>query len=97
MISFVTDPASGEVFIHADLDGMAELERIFAALKNGIAAGDCPHTHLFGPAWGGDELAGTMLDQERSADCRQIHHVKIDGWTDEWAKKHGLKSGRAPE
>lgn len=96
MISFVSNPDSGEVFIHADPEGLAELERLFGALKNGVDTGDCPHTHLFGPAWGGDELAETMLEQERSAGCRQVHHVKIHGWTDEWANKHGLKSERTP-
>ncbi len=96
MISFVTNPDSGEVFVHADREGLAELEQLFGALKNGVAAGDCPHTHLFAPAWGGDELAETMLDQERSTNCRQVQHVKIYGWTDDWAKKHGLKSGRTP-
>ncbi len=93
MIAFVTNPKSGEVFIHADFEGLAEMERLFGALKNGGGADDCPHSHLFGPTSGGDELAETMLDQEQDAGCISIAHVKIYGWTDEWARKHGLKGG----
>ncbi|MBI1322774.1 hypothetical protein GC170_06275 [bacterium] len=93
MISFVTNPESGELFIHADLVGLAELERLFGALKKGVAQDDCPHTHYFGPAWGGDELAESMLEQERDTGCKTIHHVKVYGWTEVWARKHGLKGG----
>ena len=32
-----------------------------------------------------------MLAQEREKGCKQVHHVKIYGWTDEWASKLGLK------
>jgi hypothetical protein len=32
-----------------------------------------------------------MLAQEREKGCKQVHHLKVYGWTEGWASKHGLK------
>lgn len=90
MLSVVTEPDGDVVYIHADSSGVAQLEKLVAYLKRTIEAGECPHDHLHSRSWAGNELTETMLDQERSKGCMQVHHVKIYGWTDEWASKHGL-------
>ena len=89
MLSVVTNPDGDVVYIHADAAGVAALEAVVAYLKEALAAEDCPHDHLRFPSWAGSELTETMLSQERENGCRQVHHVKIYGWTDEWAAKHG--------
>ncbi|MDB5346404.1 MAG: hypothetical protein JWP89_4781 [Schlesneria sp.] len=61
-----------------------------AYLKRKIEAGECPHDHLHSESWAGSELTETMLALERIKGCKQVHHVKVYGWPDEWAKKHGL-------
>ena len=91
MLSVVTEPEGDVVYIHADASGVADLERLVAYLKDGISAGECPHDHFHSPSWGGKDLAETMLPQEREKGCKQVHHVKFYGWTEEWALRHGLK------
>jgi len=39
-------------------------------------------------SWGGDGLTEPVPIEK---DGHIVHHVKIYGWTEEWAKKHGLK------
>jgi hypothetical protein len=90
VLNVVTEPDGDVVYIHADAAGVAALEKAIAYLKRGISAGECPHDHLFSVSWGGNELAETMLPQEKAKGCKQVHHLKLYGWTDEWALKHGL-------
>lgn len=90
MLSIATEATGDIVYIHADATGIAELEAVVASLKKGLLAGECPHEHLYSPAWGGNELSETMLNQERDAGCKQVHHVKLYAWSPEWASKHGL-------
>lgn len=90
MLSVVTEPDGDVVYIHADIAGVTQLENIVVSLKQKIESGECPHDHLHSTSWAGSELTETMLAQERSAGCKQVHHVKVYGWTDEWASKHGL-------
>jgi len=90
MLSIVVEPAGDAVYVHADLAGLEALERAVSALRQRVAAGHCEDSHLFTPAWGGNELTESMLSQERSSGCSQVHHLKFFGWTDEWSRKHGL-------
>jgi hypothetical protein len=83
--------ASGDVvYIHADLSGIETLEKAISILKRRLAANECAHDHLSSKAWGGHDLTKSMLAQERSAGCKQVHHVKLFGWTEEWTQNHGL-------
>ncbi len=60
------------------------------SLRERLELDDCPHTHLFSTIPGRSELTTTKLtDQE--GEVNTIHHVKIYGWNNEWARRHGLK------
>lgn len=91
MLSIVTEPNGDVVYVHADSAGIVELEAAVARLKKRLLAGDCPHDHLMSASWGGGELSETMLAEEQGKGCRQVHHITLYGWNEEWARKHGLK------
>lgn len=87
LLSFV---ASGQyVAIHADLAGLTMFIDELEGLREQLEENDCPHTHLFALSTTSSELTQTKLDSERQADT--VLHVKIYGWNEEWAVKHGLK------
>ena len=90
MLSIVTDAAGDVVYVHGDLQGLEALEHAIAALRRQVENGECEDSHLFAPSWGGSDLTESMLLQEQSSGCKQVHHLKLYGWTDEWAHKHGL-------
>ena len=90
MLSLVTDADGDVVYLHADSAGLEKLEGVIASLRRGLARGECEHSHLFTEAWGGGELAESMLSDEREANCKQVHHLKVYAWTEEWRQKHGL-------
>jgi len=75
--------------IHLDLEGVDLLLRELEHVKKKLIEGDCPHTHLFSSEWGGWELSNSrMMDSgDRGV---PIHHLKIFGWNEEWAEKHGF-------
>ena len=91
MLSVVSEKDGDTVYIHADLEGIQKLESCIANLKRELENNECPHDHLMSKSWGSDELTETMLDSERSDGCVQVHHVKLYGWNQEWALKHGLQ------
>jgi hypothetical protein len=91
VLSVVSEPDGDVIYVHADAAGVAMLEKVIAQLKKGLSAGDSPHDHLMSESWAGKELTETMLAKEKEKGCKQVHHVKIYGWTDEWARQHGLK------
>jgi len=95
VLSFATDESGGMVSIHVDLAGvnllLAELERI----RDRLVEDDCPHTHLFGESAGGSgELTETKLSSQPN-EVSSVMHVKIYGWNEEWAIKHGLKTAES--
>jgi len=90
VLSIVTDHGGDVVHVHADADGLAQLEKTIAFLKRGLEAGKCEHDHLFSESWGGWELTETMLQQERESNCKQVHHVKLFAWPTEWRERHAL-------
>jgi hypothetical protein len=90
MLSLVTDKDGDVVYLHADKSGLEQIQAVISRLLKHIEQDDCEHDHLFSESWGGNELTETMLDQERQSGCKQVHHLKVYGWTDEWAKMHEL-------
>jgi hypothetical protein len=51
------------------------------------------HTHLTAYGIAGDQLTTTKLS-DQAAEVHQVIHVKIYGWTEPWAVRHGLKPGQ---
>jgi len=89
LLSFVTSDCGRMVSIHADLSGLSLLIEQLTTLRDLVSEGDCPHTHLF--SWAGDdELTKSKLENQ-SQEVNIVDHVKIYGWNDEWAVKHGLR------
>ena len=86
VLCFVTDK-DGQLFIHADRQGLAHLIRSLQSIEKKVEAGVCEHDHLMTDAWAGNELSEKQGIQKGEL----IHHVKIFGWTEEWAKKHDFK------
>ena len=90
LLSFVTDKTGNMVSIHVDLPGVEILIGELELLRQQLRDNDCPHTHLFSPVSGGSELTTTKLMNHPGED-NVACHVKIYGWNDEWANRHGLK------
>ncbi len=57
-------------------------------LREQLEQNDCPHTHLFALTPVHTELTETKLDSE--AGMNNVLEVKIYGWNQEWAVRHGL-------
>jgi hypothetical protein len=90
LLSVVAEKDCDTVYIHTNRKGLDRLSRSIDRLRKHLENNDCDHDHFFTVAWAGDELTETMLEQETNAGCRQIHHIKLYTWTDEWVKKHKL-------
>jgi hypothetical protein len=76
----------GELFMHADAKGLSVLIAALERLKKKAEAGECDHDHLMTAAWAGSELS-----EKKGLEAGElVHHVKLYGWTQEWAKKHGF-------
>lgn len=87
ILSFATD-SDGQLFIHADIEGVDHLNRSLTNPRQKLAQGVCEHDHLMTETWGGGGLTEHTLEK----DVQTIHHVKIYGWTPEWVQKHGLSA-----
>jgi hypothetical protein len=90
LLSFVTDATGKVVSVHADIHGVEFLIDELENLRSQLLVNDCPHTHLFSPECGGDELTMTKLN-DQPAETNVVCHVKIYGWNEEWSRRHGLK------
>lgn len=88
VLSFVTNSDGSYVAIHLDLEGARHLREELDYLIEELEKDDCPHTHLFQPPFG--ILTGAKL-HDQSCESNVVGEVKIYGWNDEWAKRHGLK------
>lgn len=89
LLSFVTNESGDMLTVHADLAGVERLISELEGIRDLLLENDCPHTHLFSKRAAGYELTETKL-QSQPVEKQIVHHVKIYGWNDEWAKKHGL-------
>jgi hypothetical protein len=90
VLSFVTNSSGDYLAVHADLAGITMLIDELEILRAQLKQNDCPHTHLFAREAGGEELTATTVADQQD-ESRVICHVKIYGWTEEWAVRHGLK------
>ncbi len=90
LLSFVTDESGQYVAVHADLNGIEHLITELERLRQRLLEDDCPHTHLFASKAGDGQLTQTKLQGQQN-EKTPVWHVKIYGWNDEWARKHGLK------
>jgi hypothetical protein len=86
VLSFAVDKDGGQLFIHADAKGLQELMRSLEEILEKLNQDQCDHDHLMSPLWGGTDLSEHTIEK----DVQLIHHVKICGWTKEWAQKHKL-------
>lgn len=91
LLSICSDKDSEQIYIHADLEGIERLERAISFVKSKLLKGECDHVHLYSESWGGNELSESMLEQEVEEGRKQVHHVKLYGWNEEWAANHKLK------
>ena len=88
LLCFVAD-TERQLFVHADAAGLDLLIRILSHLRKRIDEDQCDHNHLMTESWGGQGLTEVPACEK---DGRIVHHVKIYGWTEEWARKHGMRS-----
>lgn len=87
VLSLITDD-SGQAFLHADEKGLDILMAALQRLRGKIKEGKCDHDHLMTVAWAGDGELTEAKGCEREG--QTVHHLKLYGWTDDWAKKHGF-------
>lgn len=90
LLSFVTDESGKFLSVHADLCGVELLIENLQSIRSQLLENDCPHTHLMSPVCAGYELSTTKL-QDQPGEVNVVCHVKIYGWNEEWARRHGLK------
>ncbi len=75
----------GQVSLHADDKGLEILITALQRLRQKISETTCEHDHLITEAWGG---SGELTEaQGCETEGQLVHHLKLYGWTDEWAKK----------
>jgi hypothetical protein len=86
VLSFATDKDGDQLFVHADAKGLDYLIRSLTRIRQKIDQDVCDHDHLMMDDWGGAGLSERSMPDG----VHMIHHVKIFGWTQEWARKHGL-------
>jgi hypothetical protein len=96
LLSFVTNDSGTFLSIHADLNGISALIDALNELKMQLAQDDCPHTHLWPRRGYGPYLTTSKLDSQDGED-NVIQQVKIYGWNEEWAVRHGLRPPTPPE
>lgn len=90
LINALAEKDCDTIYIHANRDGLELLSRTITRLIKNLDKNECDHDHFFTESWAGDELTETMLDKESDDGCRQIHHIMLYSWSDEWAQKHKL-------
>lgn len=88
LLAFVASEDSDEIFLHVDKAGVDILIQSLERIRKHLEKNEVEHDHLFSNEWGSWELSvSDMMDNEKG---KPIHHVKIFGWNDEWADKHGF-------
>lgn len=82
--------AGDEVSIHADIAGLDFLIGRLQSIRNKLAHDECEHEHLMTESWGGWDLSESIGPKRDG--WTLVHHVQLNGWTAEWAAKHGFKA-----
>jgi hypothetical protein len=90
LISIAVDPVGRQMYLHLDKAGLDHLLDELHSLRDALEHDEAPHTHLFGPSNGSDELSETMLSSESDEGCFSIIHLKVYAWSDDWHMKHCL-------
>lgn len=90
LLSFVTDASGESLAVHADLAGITMLIDELEILRRELEQGDCPHAHLFSFTSQDSALTTTKLAGQET-EVNIVRHVKIYGWNEEWARRHGLR------
>ncbi|MFI8735593.1 Imm32 family immunity protein [Ectopseudomonas toyotomiensis] len=90
LLSIATDPGGEVVHIHADLSSLKRLRSELERMIENLEQDQCDHTHLRPEDWAGYELTTSMLEAEKAAGFRQVHHLKISSWNDIWKIKNDL-------
>ena len=78
----------GELRMHADAKGLSLLICALEGLKKKVEGGVSEHAHLMTPSWAGSELS----EKKGTESGELIHHLKLYGWTEERARKHGFST-----
>jgi len=74
------------VHLHADIAGLDRLIQALTFVRDKTVQGICEHEHLMSHSWGGHDLS----EHSGPENGELVHHLKIFGWTDDWAAKHGF-------
>ena len=87
VLNLTQDP-SGVVHLHVDKNGLDCLITRLCKLRAHLENGECEHDHFMTESWAGQDLSEN--NQIMEAGHSTVHHLKVFGWTDEWATKHGF-------
>jgi len=83
---FISAP-KGQLTMHADAKGLSVLIASREGLKAKAEQGVSEHDHFF-TSIPGDGLLSEKRGCEKEGEV--VHHLKLCGWSKEWAKKHGF-------
>lgn len=89
VLSFVSNAEGNMLSIHMDRDGIDYLIDKLSLLRQLIDRGECEHCHLFTADSIGSDLSSTKLVGSID-ETTIVQHVKLYGWTQEWAERHRL-------
>lgn len=81
------------VSMHANPAGLDLLIDSLQRLRQLVIDGKCEDIHLFAETSLGGELTITRLANTTN-EVNNVRHLKLYGWTDEWAKRHNLLETR---
>ena len=88
LLSVVANQDGTMISVHADLRGLDFLINSLSLLRRLVAEGRCEDLHLFSDSALGGELSRTKLVAE--VETTIVEHLKVYGWTEEWATNHKL-------
>lgn len=89
LLSVVANQDGTMISVHADLRGLDFLIHSLSLLRQLLAEGKCEDLHFFSDCALGGELSKTKLGSE--AETTIVEHLKVYGWTQEWAIKHKIR------
>lgn len=87
-LTLVAD-GNNQLCLHADAAGLDLLIQNLQRLRRRVAQGECVHDHMMTESWGDGALSETIGCEK---ECQVIHHLKMYGWTDEGASRHGFQN-----